>query len=303
MATICITGGTGLIGKALTQYLTAKGHAIIVLSRTQKNSTNPLISYRQWNVEKGMIDETAIAAADYIIHLAGAGVADKRWSKKRKEEIKQSRIQSSALLVHALSRIPNKVQAVVSASGIGWYGADKGKIFTETDPHYNDFLGTTCLAWENSIEPVTQLGIRLVKLRTGIVLSNDGGALAEFKKPVRFGLATILGSGKQMVSWVHILDIVRMYEYAIENNQVSGVFNAAAPNPVTNKELTVAIAKKMKGKAFITIPVPSVALQLILGEMSIEVLKSTTVSADKIRNSGFNFLYPTLDAAINELIP
>lgn len=302
MATICITGGTGLIGKALTQYLTAKGHAIIVLSRTQKNSTNPLISYRQWNVEKGMIDETAIAAADYIIHLAGAGVADKRWSKKRKEEIKQSRIQSSALLVHALSRIPNKVQAVVSASGIGWYGADKGKIFTETDPHYNDFLGTTCLAWENSIEPVTQLGIRLVKLRTGIVLSNDGGALAEFKKPVRFGLATILGSGKQMVSWIHILDIVRMYEYAIENKQLNGVFNAATHHPVTNKELTVAIAKKMKGNAFITIPVPSFALQLVLGEMSIEVLKSTTVSADKIRNSGFSFLYPTIDAAMNELI-
>lgn len=302
MATICITGGTGLIGKALTQYFTAKGHATIVLSRAQKSSTNPLISYRQWDPQKGTIDESAIASADYMIHLAGAGVADKRWSKKRKEEIKQSRIQSSALLVNALSRIPNKVQAIVSASGIGWYGPDKDGIFTETDPHYNDFLGTTCLDWENSIEPVTQLGIRLVKLRTGIVLSNDGGGFAEFKKPVRFGLATILGSGKQMVSWIHILDIVRMYEYAIENKQVSGVFNAAAPNPVTNKEFTVAIAKKMKGKAFITIPVPSVALQLILGEMSIEVLKSTTVSADKIRNSGFSFLYPTIDAAINELI-
>lgn len=303
MATICITGGTGLIGKALTQYLIAKGHAIIVLSRTGKSSLHKSVTYCQWNPEKGTIDADAIAAADYIIHLAGAGVADKRWSKKRKEEIKQSRVQSSALLVDALTKIPNKVKAVVSASGIGWYGPDNGKTFTETDPHYNDFLGTTCLEWENSIEPVTQLGIRLIKLRTGIVLSNDGGAFAEFKKPVRFGLAAILGSGKQMISWIHILDIMRMYEYAIDNNQVSGVFNAAAPNPVTNKELTVAIAKKMKGKAFITIPVPSVALQLILGEMSIEVLKSTTVSADKIRNSGFNFLYPTMDAALNELLP
>ncbi len=303
MATICITGGTGLIGKALTHYFTAKGHAIIVLTRAAKSSTNPLIRYLQWNPEKGMIDETAISTADYIIHLAGAGVADKRWSKKRKEEIKQSRVQSSALLVDALSRIPNKVQAVVSASGIGWYGPDKGKIFTEADPHYNDFLGTTCVDWENSIEPVTKLGIRLVKLRTGIVLSNDGGAFAEFKKPVQFGLATILGSGKQMVSWIHILDIIRMYEYAIDNNQLSGVFNAAAPNPVTNKDLTIAIAKKMKGKAFITIPVPSFALQIILGEMSIEILKSTTVSANKIRNSGFSFLYPTIDSAVNELIP
>lgn len=303
MATICITGGTGLIGRSLTQYFTAKGHAIIVLSRSKKSSTSELISYRQWDPEKGTIDETAIADADYIIHLAGAGVADKRWSKKRKEEIKQSRVQSSTLIVDALSRIPNKVQAVISASGIGWYGPDNGKIFTETDPHFNDFLGNTCVDWENSIEPVTQLGIRLVKLRTGIVLSNDGGAFVEFKKPVQFGLATILGNGKQMVSWIHILDIIRMYEYAMENKQVSGVFNAVAPNPVSNKDLTVAIAKKMKGKAFITIPVPSFALQLVLGEMSIEVLKSTTASANKIRNSGFNFLYPTIEAAINELVP
>lgn len=302
MATICITGGTGLIGQALTNYFIAKGHAILVVSRTKKSSTNHALRYLQWNPEQGTIEPEAIAAADYIIHLAGAGVADKRWNKKRKEEIKQSRVQGSNTLVKALTEIPNKVQAVISASGIGWYGPDQGKPFSETDAAYNDFLGTTCMAWENSIEPVTQLGIRLVKLRTGIVLSNDAGAFAEFKKPVRFGLATILGSGKQVVSWIHLLDLVRMYEFAIENKQMWGVFNAAAPNPVTNKDLTVALAKKMKGKAFITIPVPSVLLQLLLGEMSIEVLKSTTVSAGKIRNSGFNFLYPTIDAALQELL-
>ncbi|RXK62586.1 TIGR01777 family protein [Lacibacter luteus] len=302
MATICITGGTGLIGKALTHYLIAKGHAIIVLSRAEKNSLHNSITYRQWNPEKGMIDEAAISAADYIVHLAGAGVADKRWSKKRKEEIKQSRVQSSALLVDALTRIPNKVQAVISASGIGWYGPDKGTAFTETDQHSNDFLGTTCFEWESSIEPVTQLGIRLVKLRTGIVLSNEGAAFTEFKRPIQFGFATILGSGKQIISWVHVLDLVRMYEYAIENKQLAGVFNAAAPNPVSNQELIVAIAKKIKGNAFITIPVPAFALKLVLGEMSIEVLKSTYVSADKIRQNGFSFLYPTIDAALNELI-
>ncbi len=302
MATICITGGTGLTGKALTHYLIAKGHAIIVLSRSEKNSLHNSLTYRQWNPEKGFIDEDAISSADYIIHLAGAGVADKRWSKKRKEEIKQSRVQSSALLANTLARIPNKVQAVISASGIGWYGPDKGTAFTETDMHSNDFLGTTCFEWENSIEPITQLGIRLVKLRTGIVLSNDGGALVEFRKPVKFGIAAILGSGKQIISWIHILDLVRMYEYAMENKQVSGVYNAASDNPVSNQELTVAIAKKLKGNAFIPVAVPSFVLKLVLGEMSIEVLKSTTVSAGKIRQTGFHFLYPTIDAALNELI-
>ncbi|MEQ1800154.1 MAG: TIGR01777 family oxidoreductase, partial [Lacibacter sp.] len=241
MATICITGGTGLIGTALSQYLSAKGHAIIILSRTAKPSSAKGISYAAWNVEVGTIDREAIASSDYIIHLAGAGVADKRWTKKRKAEITNSRAHGGQLLVKALTEIPNNVKAVICSSAIGWYGPDNGKPFVETDPVNNDFLGETCRVWEEATEPVKQLGKRLVKLRTGIVLSNNGGALKEFKNPLRFGLATILGSGKQMISWIHVDDLCRMYEEAIQNEQLNGIYNAVAPNPVTNKDLTVAL--------------------------------------------------------------
>jgi uncharacterized protein len=304
MATICITGGTGLVGKHLTKILVAKGHRVIVLSR-KKNPAGNNVSYAVWNLQTGEIDRDAIANSDYIIHLAGAGVAEKRWSKRRKEEIVNSRTQSSALLVKALQETPNKIKAVISASAIGWYGPDasaESKSFIETDVVYNDFLGQTCLAWEQSIDPVTQLGIRLVKFRIGIVLSNDGGALREFKKPLRFGLAAILGPGTQIVSWVHIDDLCRMFLFAIEQVIMNGIYNAVAPKPVSNKHLTIALAKKMRGKAFITAPVPSVILKLVLGEMSIEVLKSTTVSSAKIQNAGFQFLYPSVEAALQELI-
>ena len=302
MATICITGGTGMIGTALSAYLSAKGHAIIILSRTSQTSDNPLITFAKWDVAAGTIDKEAIAASDYIIHLAGAGVADKRWTKSRKAEIVNSRVEGGNLLVKVLKEYPNKVKAVISASGIGWYGPDTGKPFVETDPSYNDFLGQTCNQWEASMDPIAALNIRLVKLRTGIVLSNEGGALKEFKNPLRFGLAAILGSGMQVISWIHIDDLCRLYEYAIEHDELAGIYNAVAPNPVNNKELTLALAKKMRGNAFITAPVPSFVLKIVVGELSIEVLKSATVSSAKIQKAGFQFIYPTIDAALTQLI-
>lgn len=303
MSKICITGGTGLIGRRLTSLLSAQGHEILILSRSAKAGTQG-ISFATWDPEQGTIDAAAVRDCDAIIHLAGAGVAEKRWTKKRKAEILNSRTQSSALLVQTLKENKGKVKAVISSSAIGWYGADRenGQPFTETDPPHSDFLGQTCLQWEQSIEPVEQSGIRLVKLRTGIVLSNEGGALKEFKKPLQFGLASVLGSGKQIISWIHIDDLCRMFLHALQNEKMHGSFNAAAPRPVSNKELTLNLAKKMRGNAFITAPVPSFVLKLILGEMSIEVLKSTTVSAEKIQQTGFQFLYPSIDAALNELI-
>ena len=201
--------------------------------------------------------------------------------------------------------MPNKVKAVVSASAIGWYGEDpvipNPNPFIETAPADQGFLGQTCLEWEKSTGPITDLGKRVVKYRTGIVLSNEGGALKEFEKPVRFGVAAILGSGKQKVSWIHIADLVRLYITAVESDDMRGVFNAVAPKPVSNKELVLQLAQTKKGKFFIPLYVPSFVLKTVLGEMSIEVLKSTTVSCDKIHYCGFSFLFPTIDAALRNL--
>jgi uncharacterized protein (TIGR01777 family) len=306
MSSILITGGTGLLGSKLTQILKDEGHEITILTRTKKTSDEPAIKYAEWNVKEQTIDEAAVASADFIIHLAGASVADKRWSDSRKKEIIESRTHSSALLVKAL-QLPNKVKAIISASAIGWYGPDekrspKKKVFTEDMRADKSFLGETCRLWEESIEPVIEAGKRLVKLRIGIVLSNDGGALPEFKKPVKFGIAGVLGSGKQVVSWIHINDICRMIMYAIDNESLEGAFNAVAPSPVTNKELTLSLAKKMKGNFYVHMHIPVFLLKAMMGEMSAEVLKSATVSSEKIKAAGFTFLYPSIDSALDNLI-
>lgn len=305
MKTVLITGGTGLVGSRLTELLLARNYNVIVLSRSKKETSTPNLSYAIWNVEEQTIDASVFTKTDYIVHLAGAGVADKRWSVSRKKEILDSRIQSSALLVKALQQNSNKVQAVISSSAIGWYGPDPSlhsNGFEEVDAPFSDYLGNTCKLWEESIEPITQQNIRLVKLRTGIVLSTKGGALKEFLNPIKMGIAAILGNGKQIISWIHIDDLCNQFIYAIEHENMQGSYNAVAPNPVNNKILTLSIAKKVKGKFYIPIYVPSFMLKIILGEMSIEVLKSTTVSSKKIEIAGFNFKYKTIDAALSNLL-
>ena len=297
-----------MIGKALTEALLEKNYKVIILSRkvASQQPINENLLYAEWDIPNQIIDKIAIERADYIIHLAGAGIADKRWTKKRKQEIVDSRVKSGELLTKTLQEIPNKVKAVISASAIGWYGADpvipSPKPFTEDDPADSSFLGETCKQWEESTEPVTQLGKRSVKLRTGIVLSKQGGALKEFEKPLRFGIAAILGNGRQVYSWIHIDDLVRLYITAIEDDNMRGAYNAVTPKPVSNKELTLQLARTKKGSFFIPVYIPSFALKIALGEMSIEVLKSATVSCDKIHYSGFTFLYPTIEAALKNLV-
>lgn len=302
--TILITGGTGLVGKSLTKTLVGKGYNVIILTRDASGKkTAPGISYASWNVTKQEIDIDSLQLADYIIHLAGAGVVEKRWTDAYKKEIVESRTESSRLIIETLKNNPNKVKAVISASATGWYGADGdgANAFVETDAADDSFLGQTCQQWEASIEPVIGLGKRLVKLRTGIVLSNDGGALAEFKKPLNFGVAAILGSGKQTVSWIHIEDLCRMFIAGIENEHLSGSYNAVAPNPVSNKTLTIELAKALKKKFYLPMHVPTFILQIMMGQSSIEVLKSTTVSCKKILDTGFEFTFNTIETALHDL--
>jgi uncharacterized protein (TIGR01777 family) len=308
MATVLITGGSGLIGTALSKELLNKGYELIILSRSaeKQKSANSRLTYAHWDIENEAIDKDAIERADYIIHLAGENLA-KRWTSKRKKEIIDSRIKSSDFLVRTLTETSNHVKAVISASGIGWYGNgpylenDHNGSFTETDSPASDFLGTTCQQWEDSIEPVTNLGKRLVKLRCGVVLSNEGGALPEFRKPLRFGFATVLGNGKQVMSWIHIEDVVRLYIYAIENEKLHGVYNAVAPHPVSNKKFVLQLARSFRGKYFIPIYIPSFVLRAVFGEKTIEVLKTCSVSCKKIRATGFTFLYPSITAATHKL--
>jgi len=311
MATVLITGGTGMIGNQITSLLLEKGYEVIILTRKNKSGEEyriPAVRYYSWDINNQIIDPKSIECTDYIIHLAGAGVADKRWTERRKKEIVESRINSSKLIISALTNYPNKVKAIISASAIGWYADNQflkgGENFTHTEDELPDisFLGNTCKLWEESILPVEELEKRLIRYRIGIVLSNKGSALMKFLKPLKFGIAPIMGNGKQIMSWIHIDDLCRLFVFAIENQNLKGVFNAVSPEPVSNLNFIKKLAAITNNRWFFLVYIPSKFLKIILGKMSIEILKSTNVSALKIQSEGFVFKYPDLENALNKLI-
>ncbi|MFN8253225.1 MAG: TIGR01777 family oxidoreductase [Ferruginibacter sp.] len=301
MKTVLITGGTGLVGKALTNLLLAKGYRVIVLSRKLPvQISHPNLQYARWDVTKKEMDTAALQQADYIVHLAGAGVMDKKWTAAYKKEIISSRVDSGNLIAATLAATPNKVKAVIGASAIGWYQPGHAP-HTEDEAPDSSFLGTTCKLWEESLQPVTRAGKRLVTLRIGIVLDKNGGALKEFMQPLKFGIAAVLGNGMQVISWIHLQDLCRLFVYAIEHENMQGVFNAVAPLPVSNKTLTLALAKK-KRRFYIPVHVPSFLLKMLLGGRSTEILKSASVSSKKTEAAGFGYQFNTISAALDDLV-
>jgi uncharacterized protein (TIGR01777 family) len=307
MPVVLISGGTGLVGANLTRHLLERNYEVIILTRDKnRTSKNPKISYSYWNIKGQIIDVEAIKKADHIIHLSGAGVMDKKWTADYKKIILESRTKSAELIIKSLEENEHHVKTFVSASAIGWYGEDANPLirregFIETDLPAKGFLGETCLLWEAASDPVKSMGIRLVTLRCGIVLSNEGGAFKEFKTPLRFGVAAIFGNGKQIISWIHIDDLCRMYCDAIENNYLHGSYNAVAPEPVSQKKFMITLGEKMRNRFFTPIHIPVFILKLFLGKRSMEILKSATVSNKKMKAAAFTFLYPTLQAALDEL--
>lgn len=306
MQTVLITGGTGMVGQSLTDSLIEQGYEVIVLTRSPRKSSRLHLSYAQWDINKNYIDPKAIAQANIIVHLAGESVATKRWTNKRKQEILDSRVQSGLLITNALKTMKHQVHTFIGASAIGWYGPDNELSlrngFDENDKVDNSFLGDTCKQWEDSVKEIATTGVRMVTLRIGIVLNKRGGALVEFIKPARLGVAAILGEGNQIVSWIHQQDLTGLILYAINNIEMNGVYNAVSPEPVTNKELTLEIANRFHSW-HLNIHVPVWALKILLGEMSIEVLKSAKVSSNKIQQEGYQFKFPTVTKALEDLIP
>ncbi len=294
---VLISGGSGLVGLELSKMLRAKGHRVSILSRKKTNDVN----YKFWDVENGVLAEDALIGIDTIVHLAGEGIADGAWTDERKVKIIESRVNSTRLLLDALKKGNHQVKAFISASATGYYSNRGDELMYEDAMPAKDFLGTTCVLWEQEVNKIESLGIRTVKLRTGIVLTTKGGALKKMIVPFKFGLGSALGDGKQWMSWIHLKDLCSMFIYAIENNQLKGAYNAVAPQAATNYEFSKTLSKIMK-RPFWAPNVPSFILKIIFGEMSAVVLGSTKASADKIEKEGFKFEFAKLNEALIDLL-
>jgi uncharacterized protein len=298
MKNILITGGSGMIGRALTDLLRNAGHTVFWLSSNRNLIGNDIF---YWNVYEKRIDEKALINADSIVHLAGANVGEKRWTNEYKQEIIDSRVKSADFIFESLKKIPNKVKVVLGASAIGFYGECGDDWCIESDRPGNDFLAQVCVKWEQAIQQITSLSIRTVSLRTGIVLATQGGALKPLKASVKLGMSPIFGDGKQFYSWIHVNDLCGMYSFALENESMQGVYNAVAPNPLRYTDFVKQIAHACD-RPFIPLPVPTGLLKIVRGEFAETLATSTRCSAGKIMEAGYQFQYHALSEALENLI-
>ncbi|WP_297333452.1 TIGR01777 family oxidoreductase [Flavobacterium sp.] len=298
---VLVTGATGLVGNELVSLLLKNGTYINYLTTSEDKIQNEE-RYRgfYWNPDNGTIDENCIEDVDVIIHLAGASVS-KRWTNAYKQEILESRVLSTNILFSLLKNKPNKVYQFISASAIGIYPDSTDKVYSEENEEVdNSFLGNVVKKWEEAVDQIKRLDIKVAKVRTGIVLSGNGGALIEIAKPVRLGMGSPLGTGKQMQSWIHIQDLVNIYHFILKE-ELDGVYNAVAPYPVTNATLMKMVAKVLN-KPFFMPNVPKFMLEAVLGEMHQILLSSQNVSARKIIGEGYQFKYLSLEKAVKEAL-
>jgi len=296
MPTVLLAGGSGFLGARLAEMLREKGYAVRVLTRSPRGA-----GQFAWNPAGGAIDDRALEGVDFVVNLAGSNIAGKRWTAARKRDLVESRVQSARTLRSAFERTGLRPRAYLSAAAIGYYGNSGERWMTETDaPAGDGFMVDCCRQWEAAADEVATLGIRTVKLRIGIVLAKEGGALVEFVKPLRLGVGAYFADGQAWYSWVHRDDVCRFFIWALENPAIEGVFNVAAPHPVRNKDLVTAIAKAMRQPA-VFVPAPAFAMQLALGEMSAVILNSNRVAADKALQAGFQFQYADIAGALEQI--
>jgi len=288
---IAVTGASGLIGTALVGYLKSQGHTVQRLVRRAAVSSEEIT----WDPIAGTVDMDALAGVDAVIHLAGAGVSDKRWTKKYKSEILNSRLLGTTTIAKAVAIV--KPQVFISASAIGWYGESGNRAVIESDRVGDDFLAAVCREWESAADLAGE--VRTVKLRTGLVLDPTGGALGKMLPLFRFGLGGKLSNGKQWWSWITLHDQIRAIAFLLEN-KVSGPVNLTSPNPVTNSEFTAGLARAMHRPALF--PVPAFALKIVLGGFSAEVLGSKKVMPQVLTEAGFTFDYPHISSALEKLV-
>lgn len=284
------------MGHMLSGYFKSQGWEVAVLSREKRNEKN----FFYWNPVREEMDEAAFENISCVISLAGVSIGGKRWTRKRKQEIINSRIQSTDFLYEKLRTVKNNVKTFISASGTGYYGDREDEWLTELSTPGNDFLSNCCGYWEDSALKVSTLGIRTVILRIGIVLSEKEGALPKFALPVKLFVGSPLGSGRQFISWIHNKDLGALFFKAAEDSTLQGIYNAVAPEPVTNKEFIKALAKILQRPVFLP-PVPSFILKIILGELETAITGSQRVSCQKITDAGFRFQYPELDEALRNI--
>jgi uncharacterized protein len=301
MESVLITGGSGMIGSCLTSLLQHKGYAVSHLTRSPDKHVQKDVKQFLWDPSKKYIENTALDH-DYIIHLAGAGIADTRWTEKRKQELYKSRVDTTRLLADSLVESNARPKAFISASGIGYYGAKTSKHpYSEKDHAGDDFLAKLCVDWENASSLITQKGIRTVFIRTPFVLSQKGGGLERLRKLASLNILSPLGTGQQYMPWIHISDLAQCYLFAMKNEYLQGPVNAVADDIRTNKEFTECLMKA-SGRKMLLPAVPEFVLKVVLGEIATSLTHGSPISNKRLKNAGFEFSFQTLPEALKNCI-